>query len=179
MSGGRILGVLSVMLVALGLGCGPAAAGEGAREPIPEPSASGDVGAGPLSGTADEGDLDTPLPCPVAGGPEGFGPIPWPAETAGERWALHQTNVAKVRSSQARPVEVCGVRGQVDWLMRLTCPDGSRAFSDPETAHNSRAGNVGSGGRCDTIIDLYLVPCPDREYEVYMDLYHCAPGESF
>jgi hypothetical protein len=43
----------------------------------------------------------------------------------------------------------------------------------------SRVGNTGTGGRCGTIIDLYAVPCPDKQYEVYMDMYHCLPGESF
>ncbi|NMC70694.1 MAG: hypothetical protein GYA57_11590 [Myxococcales bacterium] len=179
--GGFGIGLPAAALVSFGLGCGPAATGEGAREPQPGSSsvlqADGTATPGP---EGDEtADVSTPLPCPTAGLPDGFGPIAWPAESADERWAIHQTKVAKVRTSQARPVEVCGVMGQVDWLMRLTCPDGSHPFSDPVTAHDSRAGNVGPGGRCGTIIDLYIVPCPDREYEVFMDLYHCAPGESF
>lgn len=175
------IGLPAAVFLLFGLGCGPAAAGEEAEEPQPgPPAATAGEGTVPPAPEGDEAaDVSTPLPCPPTGVPDGFGPVAWPAASADERWAIHQTRVAKVRTSQARPVEVCGVRGQVDWLMRLTCPDGSHPFSDPETAHNSRAGNVGPGGRCGTIIDLYVVPCPDRDYEVFMDLYHCAPGESF
>jgi hypothetical protein len=27
------------------------------------------------------------------------------------------------------------------------------------------------------MIDLYEVPCPEKAYEVYIDMYECGPGE--
>mgnify|MGYP000184427269 CR=1 FL=1 len=45
-------------------------------------------------------------------------------------------------------------------------------------AHASRAGNVGPGGRCDSIIDRYEVPCAEKTYAVYVDSYVCLPGTS-
>ena len=90
-----------------------------------------------------------------------------------------ETQVASVQSSQARPVEVCGVGGELSWLIKLTCPDGSSPFASTQIAHNARIGNTGAGGRCGTIIDLYSVPCPGQTYEIYMDMYHCPPEESF
>jgi hypothetical protein len=80
-----------------------------------------------------------------------------------------------VRTSKARPIEVCTVRGQLRWLMAVRCPDGTNPYPNPRAAHGSRAGNVGPGGRCGRIVDRYRVPCADRVYEVYMDLYHCTP----
>jgi hypothetical protein len=79
----------------------------------------------------------------------------------------------------AVPVEVCGVEGELRWLVSLTCLDGSPPFGSMEHAHGSRAGSMGEGGRCGAIIDRYQVRCPDRVIEVFMDMYHCGPGESF
>ena len=76
------------------------------------------------------------------------------------------------------PIEVCGVQEQLEWLMGVTCPDGSRPFSDMTAAHDSRAGSMGIGGRCGTMIDQYVVPCPEQSVPVFMDLYHCGPGQS-
>jgi hypothetical protein len=28
---------------------------------------------------------------------------------------------------------------------------------------------------CGRIVDRYRVPCADRVYDVYLDLYHCTP----
>ncbi|MFH1436243.1 MAG: hypothetical protein ABIJ56_11050 [Pseudomonadota bacterium] len=142
-------------------------------------SSSAVAGASAVSGKLTDQELNTPLQCPVAPNPMNFGPVLWPAGTADTRWAKNETDVAGVQTSKARPVEVCGIPGQITWLMNVSCPDGKNPYPDGKTAHESRTGNVGSGGRCGTIIDLYVVPCPDREYEVYMDMYQCLPGESF
>jgi hypothetical protein len=69
------------------------------------------------------------------------------------------------------------VRGEIEWLLALRCADGSRAFSSADEAHEARVGNVGSGGRCGRVVDLYEVACPERDYKIYMDLYHCTPSE--
>ena len=136
-------------------------------------------GASAVSGKLTDQELNTPLQCPVAPNLMNFGPIVWPAGMADTRWAKNETDVAGIQSSTARPVEVCGIPGQITWLMNVVCPDGKNPYPDSKTAHASRVGNVGSGGRCGTIIDLYVVPCLDKKYEVYVDMYQCLPGESF
>jgi hypothetical protein len=114
--------------------------------------------------------------CPARGGVS-LAPIIWD-EAAGHlrRW-IHETDVTNVMSSKHKPVEVCGVRGELRWLMDLHCKDGSHPFSDPRSAHAARVGNVGSGGRCGRVIDLYKVVCPAKTYMIYMDLYHCTAAE--
>ncbi len=63
--------------------------------------------------------------------------------------------------------------------MTATCEDGSRPYNDAQEVAQSRRGNVGPGGTCGTIIDLYVATCPEGEYELHIDMYHCGPGESF
>ena len=87
-------------------------------------------------------------------------------------------DLSKVQVSNDAPIEVCGVRQQLDWLLEARCADGSAPFLDLETAHAARVGNLGGGGRCGSVIDLYQVRCPEEVYAVYMDLYMCGPGES-
>jgi hypothetical protein len=79
-------------------------------------------------------------------------------------------------STAAHPIEVCGMPAEIDYLMRTTCEDGSRAFPTRAAADASRVGNVGRGGRCGRVIDEYVVPCPEHRYEVYIDVYRCAGG---
>lgn len=88
------------------------------------------------------------------------------------------TSLSAVTTSKARPIEVCGVRGQLLWLMTARCADGSPPFASAQVAHAARIGSVGTGGRCESVIDLYAVPCPEGEQEVYMDLYMCRADES-
>lgn len=116
------------------------------------------------------------LPAPAAAAdchrPEGmFGPVVRPGPNAHS----DATRFSELNTSQSNPVEVCMVDGQLERLMQLTCDDGSRAFTDRATAHASRSGNTGPGGQCDSIIDLFVVTCPEATYEVHMDMYVCAP----
>ncbi|MBP6631258.1 MAG: hypothetical protein KA297_17615 [Kofleriaceae bacterium] len=47
-------------------------------------------------------------------------------------------------------------------------------------AHDARVGAVGVGGRCAaTVIDHYAVTCPEATYDVYLDMYHCGPDETW
>lgn len=103
-----------------------------------------------------------------------FGPSEIPAELASARWGADTATFSAISTTRDRAVEVCGVDGQLDWLTRVRCDDGTPAFAGPEQAHRARRGNVGPGGPCGHIIDLYDVPCPERTYEVYMDLYVCS-----
>jgi hypothetical protein len=94
------------------------------------------------------------------------------------RYGEGEHALAELVTSAKQPVEVCAVSGQLDWLLAARCADGSAPFTEPSVAHSARVGNVGQGGRCDSVIDLYAVACPEGSYEVYMDLYMCRPGES-
>jgi len=114
--------------------------------------------------------------CDRGGDP--YGPVKLSEAQADNRHGIGQRRLDLVQTTKARPVEVCGVKGQLTWLVYATCADGSHPFQDGRTAHAARRGNVGAGGQCDSIIDLYEVPCPEKTYEVYMDLYMCGPGES-
>jgi hypothetical protein len=78
-----------------------------------------------------------------------------------------------IPTTKEAPLEECLVRGSVEALLRLRCDDGSNPFATPQAAHQSRAGNVGPGGRCDSIVDVYKVPCPEKTYDVYIDMYNC------
>ena len=110
--------------------------------------------------------------------PDVFGPVRLSAAQAEARYAQGHRDLTTLETSKAQPVEVCGVPAQLTWLTAAQCADGSNPFADSRAAHASRDGNVGAGGRCGTIIDLYKVPCPEQTYDVYMDAYHCGPGES-
>ncbi|MCP4807784.1 MAG: hypothetical protein GY913_09615 [Proteobacteria bacterium] len=104
-----------------------------------------------------------------------FGPV----EHAGPRLHQDATRFSELNTTLAKPVEVCSVNGQLETLLRLTCDDGTNPFPDGQTAHAARNGSLGGGGQCDSIIDLYVVTCPEATYEVHMDMYVCAPGEQF
>jgi hypothetical protein len=88
-----------------------------------------------------------------------------------ERTLRHAARFSEIRSSKAEPVEVCGIPTENDWLAALHCDDGSSPFRDasPETVR----GNVGAGGHCASIIDLYRVNCPEATYDIYLDGYVC------
>ena len=87
------------------------------------------------------------------------------------------------QSTETTPIEVCAVRGEIAYLLRLTCADGSRPWgSDAHKAYAARKGSVNAAGRCsaqNAAIDLYDVPCPERHYAVYIDMYECGPDERF
>ena len=97
------------------------------------------------------------------------------------RYGASAEKFAEVQSTLERPVEVCGVDLELEFLTRLRCADGSNPYgdlrSDPYGALlatlDSRRGSFGPGGRCGSIIDLYDVPCPEKTYEVYIDFYIC------
>lgn len=104
-------------------------------------------------------------------------PVIWDDNAGHLRWWIGERLLDEVKSSKEKPVEVCGVRGQLQWLMNSVCPDGKKPFSSFMEAHQSRSGSIGAGGRCGKIVDLYRVPCETKVYEVYMSLYHCTSSE--
>jgi hypothetical protein len=76
-------------------------------------------------------------------------------------------------STAALPIEVCGMPDQLAYLTRVTCNDGSHPFADRTAADHARAGNVGRAGRCQRVVDEYVVPCPEQTYRVFIDPYRC------
>jgi hypothetical protein len=111
--------------------------------------------------------------------PDPFGPIQMSPEQYTRRRGAGVTDLSKLRSSKTKPVEVCHVRGQQEFLMSVRCADGTPAFRDVAEVVRARTGSVGTGGRCRTIVDLYEVACPESTYAVYLDMYMCPEGTSF
>jgi hypothetical protein len=111
--------------------------------------------------------------------PDEYGPYTLTAEQAATRYGQTAATFADAPTTKDKAIEVCGIPAQQAWLMKTTCADGSKAFSDRGQVPGSRRGNVGEGGRCGAIIDLYIAKCPEKEYEVHIDMYMCGPGDQF
>lgn len=108
-----------------------------------------------------------------------FGPLQLTADQATRRYGQQAAKFTDALTTKDKPIEVCGIPEQQDWLLKVTCADGSKAYTSRGQIPGSRRGNVGPGGRCDSIIDLYVAKCPEAEYEVHMDMYMCPDGQSF
>lgn len=174
--------LVSTLLASILVACGGASSTthvESSPERRPQPELTPGPQTVPPASTstvpATASDTTPPTGCPGVGG--GFGPVILDETQAGSRWMATQTLITSVQSSKENPVEVCGVQGELGWLLAVTCPDGTHPYTDAELAHNSRLGNVGEGGRCGSVIDLYPVPCGGDVYEVYMDMYMCTQAE--
>ena len=111
-------------------------------------------------------------------GEEGVGTIRLDQAEADGRYGLGATTFPTSPSTLEKPIEVCGLIGEVMWLTQVRCDDGSSPFSSLDQAHSARTGSEVSGGRCKSAIDRYQVTCPESTYEVFMDFYMCGPGES-
>lgn len=94
-----------------------------------------------------------------------------PAAEYNKRNGAGVTKLSTAKSTKDLPIEMCGIRDENTWLVSLTCNDGSHPIMDAETA---RVGNVGSGGRCNSIIDKYSVKCPENTYDIFIDAYVCS-----
>ena len=115
------------------------------------------------------------LPCNRA---DEFSPAQLSPEEYAARHGAGVTRLPDLASSREQPVEVGGVDAQREFLLQVTCADGSKPFSSADQVADARTGNVGPGGRCEAIVDRYEVRCPEKTYEVYMDLYYCQAGQS-
>ncbi len=100
-----------------------------------------------------------------------FKAVGLPAAEWNNRNGASVTKYANAKSTRDLPIEMCGVRDENTWLVSLACNDGSHPIMDAETA---RIGNVGTGGRCGSIIDKYAVKCPEKTYDIFIDAYVCA-----
>ncbi|HEY4239147.1 MAG TPA: hypothetical protein VGM88_05000 [Kofleriaceae bacterium] len=110
---------------------------------------------------------------------------PHPAGVTAAEYASHNGAALHlyrdVRSTKAAPIERCGVVDANAWLASLECIDGSHPLLAPGDAKRTnlnaervRVGNVGEGGRCFGIIDLYRIGCPNEpDWDIYIDSYIC------
>jgi len=111
--------------------------------------------------------------------PDEYGPFRLTEAQAAKRYGVSATKFTDAPTTKAQPIEVCGIPQQQAWLMTMQCADGSKAFTSRGQVLTSRRGNVGEGGRCDSIIDLYIATCPEAKYEVHVDMYMCGPNDQF
>jgi hypothetical protein len=89
------------------------------------------------------------------------------------RTGASATTFHAARSTKEAPVEMCGVTAANQWLTTLRCDDGSRPLRERADAEAARLGNVGTAGRCGSIVDRYFVSCPEAGYEIFIDAYIC------
>lgn len=102
-----------------------------------------------------------------------YAPVGYPPAEYARRKGTGIGRFSEHDSTKDEPIEVCGIPAQMEWLLGLTCDDGSRPFASFDHAHAARAGNVGPGGRCGSIVDLYEVPCPEGTHKIFIDAYVC------
>lgn len=99
-----------------------------------------------------------------------FGPVPLRAEQVALRRGTGAKKLGDIATTKDAPIEVCMPVGEREWLASVTCADGTAPTS------RQRSGSVGPGGTCGSIIDAYIVKCPEKDYELFMDMYMCPPG---
>jgi len=103
----------------------------------------------------------------------GMSAVGIPAADWAKRNGAGVTRFSDAKSSKDLPIEMCGIEDENEWLVSLTCDDGSHPLKDHRDAETIRAGNVGSGGRCNSIIDRYRPVCGTKTYEIFIDAYIC------
>lgn len=106
-----------------------------------------------------------------------YAPIGRPKAEWDKRRGAGAKTFGEVATTKEQPIEVCGIPAEMEWLLSVTCSDGSRPFRGWDHAHAARVGNVGPGGACGSIVDLYEVPCPEGTHAIYMDAYVCPLPE--
>jgi hypothetical protein len=89
-----------------------------------------------------------------------------------DRVVRHARKYSEIKSSKHQPVELCGIPTENEWVVALACDDGSQPLRD-KSGETARVGNVGEGGRCNSVIDLYRVKCPEATYDIFLDGYVC------
>lgn len=177
---------LAAAILVLALGCGSAAPrpqspGAGSGAPGLAGAASPEAGAATepeadRAASETEGAAQPAPPIDCTRRPSEYGPLALDPDTYARRHGADSQNLASLVATKEQPVEVCLVAGEQAFLLAATCADGSYPFSSPDDVRLARTGSVGPGGRCGSIIDHYEVPCPERTYEVYMDMYFCLEG---
>lgn len=102
----------------------------------------------------------------------GTGPVGVPQAEFDHRNGAATKELSRTRSTKDKPIETCGFEEEAAWIAAATCSDGSTPARG--RAEEVRVGNLGRGGRCNSIIDQYRITCPERDYDVFVDAYVCA-----
>ena len=148
--------VMSAIVLSLLGACGPSSGG--ANSP----------GGGPSGGDSSE--------CNSGEGP--MDPNIMSDAAWAQRPIARASRFSDLSTSKERPAKTCGAGDSYSALAQLTCDDGSHPFATAIDAGDARVGNVGPGGQCGSIIDLYEVDCNEGKHEVFVDMYWCREGQS-
>ena len=128
--------------------------------------------AGATAGGEAPSNQNAPPPEPWAGGaaPTAAAPTAPTAGYPGRRGS---------GTSLEDPVLACGPMDSYQFVAgEVRCPGGGNPLGgDPEAGQQARVGNVGANSS-GHIIDLYRVPCPGGDLDVYVDLYGCPEWEA-
>ena len=112
-------------------------------------------------------------PPPRACGDEGTAPIYVDAGAWSARRGAALKRFADAKTTVDAPIEVCGIEGEVEWMTRVVCNDGSNPYGTQAVANDSRDSWLARGGRCNSVLDRYSVRCPEATYQVHVDRYVC------
>jgi hypothetical protein len=179
------IATFSVILVA----CGPPAGDQPALTPasivtVPPPAPAPDPTVPPAPPPADPKPVEPPPATNLCARKDQFGPVrldeaAW--ESRPFKGAKHFEDVA---SSKDNPVLACGAAHSYALINELTCKVDDQSPLQQQKqkggAQRARVGNVGPGGKCGNIIDLYRVKCPDgSEHDIFIDMYWCPGGQEF
>ncbi|MBX3274572.1 MAG: hypothetical protein KF729_30180 [Sandaracinaceae bacterium] len=86
---------------------------------------------------------------------------------------------ARSRTSHEQPLMACGPADSYRRVAEHQCADGRAPLGgDPGLGAQARVGNVGPNAT-GHIIDLYRVPCPEGDVEIYVDMYGCPEMQRF
>jgi hypothetical protein len=114
-----------------------------------------------------------PPPGPRECGTDGTGSVYVDKATFAKRRGAEVRRFADIKTTEAEPVEVCGIDGEVAWMTRATCKGGTHPFPTPDSANEGRDSYMAKGGRCNSILDRYTVECPEETYTIHVDRYVC------
>ncbi|MBL4635137.1 MAG: hypothetical protein JKY56_14795 [Kofleriaceae bacterium] len=112
-------------------------------------------------------------------GEPGIGPVAITAEKAKMRYGSGFHRLATAYISQSRPVEVCGTRAQYEWLRESKCANGRSPVASMKDFREASRGLVDVQGQCSSKIDRFMVSCPEKQYNVFLDGSMCGPDDNY
>lgn len=112
-------------------------------------------------------------------GDPGVGPVAITAEKAKMRYGSRLHRLATAYISQSRPVEVCGTRAQYEWLRESKCANGHSPVASIKHFREASRGLVNVQGQCSSKIDRFMLSCPEKQYNVFLDGNMCGPDDNY
>lgn len=106
---------------------------------------------------------------------------------ASERYGLGLAALASTIATETRPIETCGAAGELRWLTKARCADGSNPYGGRQRiAHGFRRRAVNylttappAVAVCHPVYDVYEARCPEGVFAIWMDMDFCGPGENW